>query len=317
MKDFQTNTHQPLTTLSKTFTKKVKPVAVKAPLKEAVKVKKSVAVPAPKKNGASVTTVTVKELKPVAIKTKVKNILVTQPKPEGDKNPYFDLAKKHKVTIDFKPVLRLEGITATEFRKYKINLYDFAGVVFTSRNAIDQFFKLSVDLRVNMPQETKYYCMTEATALYLQKYILYRKRKVFFGDGTIKGLVDAIRKHITAPEKIVVPCADAHKADLAEAMAKYKIDFREAMIFRTVPETLTQKELNAYDMVLLFSPIAVQALQNVPNFKQGNMRIGAFGPQSTKAVEDAGLRLDVKAPVEGATSMSTAVDLYLAKNNKS
>ena len=249
-------------------------------------------------------------------KVKVKTVLIAQPQPEGDKSPYFDLARKYRLDLTFRNLIRLEGISATEFRKYKINVPDFHGIVFTSRNAIDQFFTLAKELRAAISQETKYYCMTEAIALYLQKYILYRKRKVFFGDGTIKGLVDATRKHVTTGEKVLIPCADIHKSDLGEAMSKYKIDFKEAVIFRTVAETLTQKEVASFDMVVLFSPVAVQSLTNIANFKQGNLKIGAFGPLSTKAVETAGLRLDVKAPVDGVTSMSAAIDLFLAKNNK-
>lgn len=272
---------------------------------------------AKKKNGHSAVAVNGKSTAtPALAKIKVKTVLIAQPQPEGDKSPYFDLARKHRLDLTFRNLIRLEGISATEFRKYKINVPDFHGIVFTSRNAIDQFFVLAKELRAVISQETKYYCMTEAIALYLQKYILYRKRKVFFGDGTIKGLVDATRKHVSAGERVLIPCADTHKNDLPEAMNKYKLDFKEAVIFRTVPEILTQKELAAFDMIVLFSPVGVQSLTNIPNFKQGNLKIGAFGPLSTKAVEDAGLRLDVKAPVDGITSMSAAIDLFLCKNNK-
>lgn len=295
-----------------TLTKKV--TAKTAPAKTTVT---ATSVSLKKKNGHVPTAVNGKSTAAAQpVKVKVKSVLIAQPKPEGDKSPYFDLARKYRLDLTFRNLIRLEGISATEFRKYKVNVPDFHGIVFTSRNAIDQFFVLAKELRAAISQETKYYCMTEAIALYLQKYILYRKRKVFFGDGTIKGLVDATRKHVSGGERILIPCADTHKADLAEAMNKYKLDFKEAVIFRTVPEILTQKELAAFDMIVLFSPVGVQSLTNIPNFKQGHLKIGAFGPLSTKAVEDAGLRLDVKAGVDGVTSMSTAIDSFLAKNNK-
>ena len=291
-----------------TLTKKV--TATSAPSKTTVTAKSV------KKNGHAAPVNGKSAPQAVPARVKVKTVLIAQPQPEGDKSPYFDLARKYRLDLTFRNLIRLEGISATEFRKYKVNVPDFHGIVFTSRNAIDQFFMLAKELRAAISQETKYYCMTEAIALYLQKYILYRKRKVFFGDGTIKGLVDATRKHVSAGEKVLIPCADTHKADLADAMSKYKIDFKEAVIFRTVPETLTLKELGSFDMVVLFSPVGVQSLTNVSSFKQGALKIGAFGPLTTKAVETAGLRLDVKAPVDGITSMSAAIDLFLSKNNK-
>jgi uroporphyrinogen-III synthase len=247
---------------------------------------------------------------------KIQKILITNPKPESDKNPYTDLSKKFNVQIDFKPIIHLEGISAIEFRKYKINPVAHSGVVFTSRNAIDHFFKLCEDLRVKMPQDTKYYCMTEAIALYLQKYILYRKRKVFYADGTMKNLFQIILKY-RDKEKLLIPCADNHKSELPDFLTKQKIDFSTAIILRTVPAVVPPDELLSYDMIVFFTPASVKSLfHNIPDFKQGNIKIAAFGPQTCSEVINSNLQLDVKAPSEGVPSMAAALEKYLQANMK-
>lgn len=241
----------------------------------------------------------------------IKSILITQPKPENDKNPYYELARKHKISVDFKPFIHLEGVSAKEFRKQKINPADFSALIFTSRSAVDQFFKLCDDLRVRMSPDAKYYCMTEAIALYLQKYILFRKRKVFFGDGTFQGLTEIIEKHRDG-EKFLMPCSDIHKSDTSDYLKKKKYEFAEAVIFKTVPVELVENELRKYDMVVFFTPTGVNALkQNFPDFKQKSMKIGAFGPVTAQAVMDAGLHIDVLAPAPQAPSMTMAIDNYL------
>jgi uroporphyrinogen-III synthase len=253
-----------------------------------------------------------KTLKESSEKVVIRSILIAQPKPENDKNPYTDLARKHNIIIDFKPFIHLEGVKAKEFRKLKINPAEFAAVVFTSRSAVDQYFKLIDDLRAKISPDGKYYCMTEAIALYLQKYILYRKRKVFFGDGTLQGMIEIIEKH-RAEEKFLVPISDTHKSEIAEYLRKKKYEYAEAVIFKTVPAELSEKEIYSYDMIVLFSPGGVQALkQNFNDFKQKNLRIGAFGPITSQAVVGAGLRLDVQAPAPGAPSMTMALDTYLS-----
>jgi uroporphyrinogen-III synthase len=248
-------------------------------------------------------------------KSSIKSILITQPKPENDKNPYFDLAKKHGIIVEFKPFIHLEGVLAKEFRKQKINPAEFSALIFTSRSAVDQFFKLCDDLRVRMSPDAKYYCMTEAIALYLQKYILFRKRKVFFGDGTFQGLTEIIEKHRDG-EKFLIPCSDTHKSDTSDYLRKKKYEFAEAIIFKTVAVDLTEEEIRKYDLVVFFTPTGVNALkQNFPNFRQESIRIGAFGPVTSQAVIDAGLNLDIQAPAPQSPSMTMAIDNYLNRNS--
>ncbi|MEO5675588.1 MAG: uroporphyrinogen-III synthase [Chitinophagales bacterium] len=245
-------------------------------------------------------------------KVKINSLLIAQPKPENDKNPYTDLARKHRLTIDFKPFIHLQGVEARDFRKLKINPASYEAVVFTSRSAVDQYFKLVDDLRAKISPDGKYYCMTESIALYLQKYILYRKRKVFYSDGTLQGMIEIIEKH-RAGEKFLVPISDTHKSDVAEYLRKKKYEYAAAVIFKTVAAELSEKELRKYDMIVFFSPGGVQALtQKVQNFKQKNLKIGAFGPLTARAVMDAGLRLDVQAPAPGSPSMCMAIDHYLS-----
>src|SRR4030095_10992827 len=218
-----------------------------------------------------------------AEKMRIRSILITQPRPENDRNPYFDLARKHGISIDFKPFIHLEGISAKEFRKQKVNPSEFNALIFTSRSAVDQFFKLCDELRVKMSPDAKYYCMTEAIALYLQKYILFRKRKVFFGDGTFQGLTEIIEKHRDG-EKFLIPCSDTHKSDISDYLRKKKYEFAEAVIFKTVSVELSEKELRKYDMIVFFTPAGVGALkQNFPDFQQKNIKIGAFGPLTSPA----------------------------------
>ncbi len=244
----------------------------------------------------------------------VKAILITQSKPENDKNPYTDLARKFNLTIEFKPFIHLEPLTAKEFRKWKINPSDYTSVLFTSRGAVDHFFKLCDELRVKVSPDLKYYCMSEAIALYLQKYILYRKRKVFHGDGTFPGIIEVIEKHYDG-DKFLIPCSDNHKADFSEYFKRKKYEFAEAVIFKTVPVELSEKEVRKFNMVVFFTPAGVQALkQNFPGFKQKGIRIGAFGPLTSQAVIDAGMKIDVQAPAPGTPSMTMAIESYLLKN---
>lgn len=263
------------------------------------------------KTAADSSTTPSKPINGNSAKSGIKSILITQPKPENDKNPYFELARKHNISVDFKPFIHLEGVTAKEFRKQKINPADFSALIFTSRSAVDQFFKLCDDLRVRMSPDAKYYCMTEAIALYLQKYILFRKRKVFFGDGTFQGLTEIIEKHRDG-EKFLMPCSDNHKSDTSDYLRKKKYEFAEAVIFKTVSVELTETELRRYDMVVFFTPTGVNALkQNFPDFKQKSLKIGAFGPVTAQAVMDAGLHIDLLAPAPQAPSMTMAIDNYL------
>lgn len=249
------------------------------------------------------------------ISPKVKTILITQAKPETEKNPYDGLAAKLKLKIDFIPFIHVERLTAKEFRKSRVNPQDYTAVIFTSRNAADHFFSLVDEMRLTISQETKYFCMTEAIALYLQKYIVYRKRKIFYGNGTSADFMEVLLKH-KEHERFLIPCSDIHKKDIADFLEKNKFNFVEAVIYKTLCANLSRiKNLN-YDMIAFFSPSGVKSLfQNFPKFKQNNIHVAAFGPTTTQAVIDAGLRLDVQAPVPQAPSMAMAIERYL-KNGK-
>lgn len=243
----------------------------------------------------------------------IKKVLVSQPKPASEKSPYFDIAEKYGVEINFRPFIKVEPISAKEFRQQKISILDHTAVIFTARTAIDHFFHLCEELRVTIPETMKYFCMTEAIAVYLQKYIVYRKRKIFFGQtGKAEDLVAIIAKH--AKEKYLVPLSDVHKEDLLLMLEAKKINFTRAVMYRTISNDFTAEEKFDYDMLVFFSPSGISSLlKNFPDFKQDDIKIGCFGPTTAKAVKEAGLRLDVEAPTAEAPSMTAALDLYLKK----
>jgi uroporphyrinogen-III synthase len=246
---------------------------------------------------------------------KVRSILVTQPKPESDKSPYFELAKKYNVKIDFREFIHVEGISANEFRKEKIVILDHTAIIFTSRNSVDHFFRICSELRILVPEGMKYFCISESTAFYLQKYVIYRKRKVFHGKQTIADLMEVIKKH--KKEKFLLPCSDIHKREIPEALEALKIAYTIAIIYKTVGSDLSDLANVNYDMLVFFSPSGIKSLfNNFPGFMQNNTRIAAFGPSTTQAVLDANLNLDVPAPVPGAPSMTMAIEQYLKKVNK-
>lgn len=248
---------------------------------------------------------------------KVSSILITQPRPDTDKSPYFDLARKYNLDLQFHPFIRVEGLTGKDFRKQRVDINEYTAIVFTSRNAVDHFFRICEELKVKVSQEMKYFCITEAVALYLQKFILYRKRKVFFSaDGSTQGLLDVIGKHKS--EKYILPTAESGKNDIHQYLTKHGIVFTEATLFHTVANDIdTVMKKGAYDMIVFFSPFSVQTLfSHDPAFKQNGTLIGAFGPTTSKAVEDSGLRLDVKAPAPNAPSMVSALEHFLADQSK-
>jgi uroporphyrinogen-III synthase len=246
---------------------------------------------------------------------KVKTILVTQPKPESDKSPYFDLADKFKLKIDFRPFIQVEPIAAKDFRKDKVNIAEHTAVILTSRNAADHFFRMCAELRVNVPETMKYFCVSESTAYYLQKFVVFRKRKIFFGKQTIADLMDVLKKH--KKEKFLVPCTDIHKQEIFDTLETHKIDFTKAVIYKTVASDLSDLANVNYDVLVFFSPSGITSLlKNFPKFKQNNTRIAAFGPATSQAVLDAGLRLDIQAPVPAAPSMTMALEQYVKKANK-
>lgn len=241
-----------------------------------------------------------------------KKILVSQPKPASDKSPYYDIAQRHGVDIVFRPFIKVEGLAAKEFRQSKINIPDFTAVIFTARTAIDHFFRICEELRIPVSEDLKYFCTTESIALYLQKYIVYRKRKVFHGNtGKLDGLIPSLTKH--SKEKFLYVVSDVNSAD-SNALDTTGIDYTKAVMYRTVSNDFGPDEAFDYDMLLFFSPQGIESLmKNFPDFRQGDIRIGTFGPKAATAVRDAGLRLDFEAPTPKAPSMTAALDQYLAE----
>ena len=247
---------------------------------------------------------------------KIKKVLVSQPKPASEKSPYYDIAEKYGVKIDFRPFIKVESLTPKEFRQQKVSILDHSAVIFTSRHAIDHFFHLCSELRVTIPETMKYFCITETVALYIQKYVQYRKRKIFFGNtGKFDDLIPDIVKHNT--EKYFVPMSDVHNDEIKNLLSKHKINHTEAVMYRKVSNDFTPDEEFDYDMLVFFSPSGISSLiKNFPDFKQKDIAIGCFGPTTAKAVRDAGLRLDLEAPTVDAPSMTAALDMFIKERNK-
>lgn len=244
-----------------------------------------------------------------------KKILITQPRPESDKSPYFELARKHSAELFFHPFIRLEGIPAREFRKQKIDIASYSAVIFTSRNAIDHFFRTCEEMKVTISQDTKYFCITEAVALYLQKFILYRKRKVFYGaDGTNKSLFDVVNKHRENERFLYVCSENQQDNEIVNYLKNNKCDHQLAFMYRTISNDVKEvmKDIE-FDVICFFTPSGVKSLyDNYPGFQQNGTSIGAFGSNTAKAVEDAGLNLEIKAPAPQAPSMVAALDQFLS-----
>ncbi len=243
---------------------------------------------------------------------RVKTILVSQPKPE--KSPYYDLEKKYGLQIDWRPFIHVEGVNAKDFRKYRIRPDEFTAIIFTSKNAIDHFFRLCEEMRVKMSLETKYFCLTEAIANYLQKFIVYRKRKVFFGERNIEDLSAAMRKH--KAEKYLLPCSNLGAKEVTQFLDDNSFNWKDALMYRTVSSDLSDLSDVTYDVLVFFSPQGIESLfDNFPDFKQNETRIAVFGNSTRKAVEDKGLTANIKAPAPEAPSMTMALELYLQKSN--
>ncbi len=246
--------------------------------------------------------------------TKVSSLLVSQSRPADENSPYFELAKKFNIKVDFRPFIQVEGISYKEFRKNKINILDHTAVIFTSRNAIDHFFRICNEARIEVPASMKYFCISDQTANYLQKYIVIRKRKIFSGTKTAAELIELIRKH--KGEKFLYPCSDVRKNDIPEFADTEDLHFTEAVMYQTVSSDLSDLEDVYYDIITFYSPSGIKSLfDNFPDFKQNKTRIAAFGPTTAKAVEDAGLYLDIQAPLPNAPSMTGALELYIRKAN--
>lgn len=246
---------------------------------------------------------------------KIKSILVSQPEPSTAKSPYFELADKSNLKIEFRPFIQIEGISAKEFRQTRIQILEHTGVIFTSRTAIDHFFRISQELRITVPDSMKYFCVSEATAFYIQKYIVYRKRKIFYANGRFTDLISVMKKH--KDEKFLVPLSDIHKQEIPSLLDKEGYNYSKAILYRTVSSDLSDLSDIKYDVLVFFSPSGIKSLfQNFPDFTQDNTRIACFGPSTAKAVRDAGLRLDIEAPTAQAPSMTMALEQYIKKNSK-
>jgi uroporphyrinogen-III synthase len=250
-------------------------------------------------------------------KTRVKQIMVSQPQPfDGDKNPYLLLAKKHHLNVTFRQFIKVEGLSAVEFRLQRVDILEHGAVILTSKMAVDHFFRICQEMRITVPETIKYFCINEQTAYYLQKYIQYRKRKIFFGHGTLLDLVDVIKKNRT--EKFLLPAADVQKEQIADIMEELNITFTRATFYKTVPADLRDiKTLDGYDVLVFFTPVGIRSLkQNFPGFRQGNTRIAAFGRTTALTVKTLGYRLDIFSPSPQNPSMSSALDSYIKESNK-
>lgn len=249
----------------------------------------------------------------------IKKILISQPQPSGEKSPYFDLAKDFGVELVFRPFIKVEGLTPKEFRQQKVSILSHTAVVFTSRHAIDHFFSLAKELRLTIPEDMKYFCVTETISLYIQKYTQYRKRKVFCGTtGKIDDLIPIMVKH--KQERYLVPMSNVQGEEITALLEGKGLQHTECVMYRTVSNDFTEDEIKNfdYDMLIFSTPVGVEYLQKAfPQFEQGDLCIGVFGPATAKAVEDAHLRLDLMAPTREYPSMVGALRAYLEKQQKS
>ena len=247
---------------------------------------------------------------------KVKNILISQPKPADlERTPYAALIRKFNVNVSFETFIKVEGIPSAEFRRTKVSFSDHSAVILTSRHAVDHYFRMAKELRFDIPDTMKYFCISESTAFYLQKYIQYRKRKIFFGKQQFADLIDVIKKH--DEENFLVPSSDIHKQSMFKLLDDADIKFTNAIIYRTVAANLSHVDINSFDCLIFFSPAGIKSLQeNFSDYKQDDKIIGAFGPTTAKAVKDAGFKLNIPAPSQSAPSMTMALDEFLTKQAK-
>lgn len=245
----------------------------------------------------------------------IKTILVSQPKPQSDKSPYFDLAEKYNLKIDFRPFIHVEGVGVQEFRTQKIDLAEHTAVILTSKTAVDNYFRIAEEMRFEVPDSTKYFCISEAVAYYLQKYVTYRKRKIFFGKQTIVDLIDVLKKH--KKENFLLPCTDILRDRIPVTLDENKLNFTKAVLYRTVASDLSDLENVYYDMLVFYSPGGIESLlKNFPDFKQNKTILAAFGPTTANAIVKNNLRLDLHAPQPNAPSMTGAIENYVKESNK-
>lgn len=240
----------------------------------------------------------------------VKSILVSQPKPKSENSPYYTLAEKYGIKIDFRPFIEVQPLDIKEFRKQKINILDHSAVIFTSRNAVDHFFTLCKTLKIDVPADMKYFCISEQTANYLQKYIVIRKRKIFTGVRTPAELTEVLSKHKS--ESFLFPCSNIRKDDIPRYLKENEFNYTEATLYKTVAGDLSDLAEIEYDVIAFFSPSGINSLfVNFPNFEQNSTRIATFGPTTSKAAKDASLLVDIEAPLPEAPSMTGAIEVYI------
>ncbi len=246
---------------------------------------------------------------------KVKTILVSQPKPKTDQSPYFDLAEKMKVNIDFRSFIHVEGVSAKEVRAQKIDFSKFTAVIFTSRNAVDHYFRLAEEMRFTVPNDMRYFCLSEAISYYLQKYVVYRKRKIYVGERTFDDLIKLIKKH--KEERFLLPSSDKLKPSIPKKLDEIEVEWKEATLFKTVVSDLSDLENVFYDILVFFSPSGIKSLyENYPNYEQKKTRIACFGNTTIKAADEAGLKVQIKAPTPETPSMTMALEKYIKEVNK-
>ncbi|HOM40029.1 MAG TPA: uroporphyrinogen-III synthase [Bacteroidales bacterium] len=247
---------------------------------------------------------------------KIKKILVSQPDPQNPKSPYHELAKKYNLKVDFKPFVQIEGVTAKDFRQQKINILDHTAIIFSCKTAIDHFFRICNELRITVPDTMKYFCITENVAFYLQKYIVYRKRKIFHGKSKFQDLIDVIIKH--KDENYLVPLPEPHNSEIPELLKKNNIKHTIGIFYKTISNHFESiNDLLDYDIIVFYSPSSIKSLrENFPDFVQGNIKIAAFGPNTVMALEQEGFRVDIQAPNPKSPSMTMALDEYLKEYNK-
>lgn len=243
---------------------------------------------------------------------KIKTILFSQPKPDSEKSPFYDLAKRYNVKVDFRPFIQVAPVEGKDFRKSKLNIGEFKSVVFNSRNAIDHYFRLCEELRIEVSPETRYFCISENVGVYIQKYVTLRKRKIYFGQGKLSDLFPVMARFKSEP--FMLPCSDVMEGDWIQDAAQVGLDWRPAIMFRTVSSDLSDLSDIKYDLLVFFSPLGIKSLfENFPDFVQGNTRIGGFGARTHAAILERGLRLDIAAPNPEFPSMSIAIEDYIKK----
>ncbi|MDC8002215.1 uroporphyrinogen-III synthase [Aequorivita todarodis] len=247
---------------------------------------------------------------------KVKTILVSQPEPKIENSPYFDLIEKQKVKIDFRPFIHVEGVSGKDVRAQKVDLNKYTAIILTSRNSVDHYFRIAEELRFKVPDTMKYFCLSEAVAYYLQKYVVYRKRKIYVGKRTFSELAPLIKKYKN--EKFLLPTSDKLKPEVPQVLNELKVDWKEATFYKTVISDLSDLRDVYYDILVFFSPSGIQSLlENFPDFKQNETRIAVFGNTTVKAATEVGLRVDIQAPTPETPSMTMALEKYIKEvNNK-